>query len=478
MYRPSSGDVNRTLRVLVIARGPAGAAAALSTPTARIAKASSPAPQNRSLPGVQGLARQGERLSADRGRWANSPSAYAYTWLRCDRSGNGCAAIPGAHGSAYIATPADIGHTIRLQVDARNAGGLTRAFSPPTAIVAARPSPAAAKPANTVRPSIAGTAQEGKALTGNRGAWTNNPTGFDYSWHRCDRNGGDCDTIGSARGTTSYTLRSDDIGKTIRFRVRARNSSGSDKASSGPTAVVRAAARPENTSPPTISGTPAEGGDARRRERELDARADLVRLRLVPLRPQRQQLRRDRRRPLELLPADLRRRRRHAPPAGHGRQLRGQQQLHLRAHDGDPARAHACPVARPRLPGRRQPRPGDEDLAARPAPDRQLQAAPRVVTRGTAALIVRFHVTSTCGGPVQGALVYATATPYNQFAIPPEAPTGADGWATLVFRRLQGFPVSGRQQLIAVFVRARKPGESVLGGISTRRLVSIPVRLG
>jgi hypothetical protein len=107
-----------------------------------------------------------------------------------------------------------------------------------------------------------------------------------------------------------------------------------------------------------------------------------------------------------------------------------------------------------------------------------LQSDPRVVTRGTAALVVRFHVTSTCGGPVQGALVYATATPYNQFSIPPEAVTGSDGWATLVFRRLRGFPVSSRQQLIAVFVRARKPGESLLAGISTRRLVSIPVRLG
>ena len=99
-----------------------------------------------------------------------------------------------------------------------------------------------------------------------------------------------------------------------------------------------------------------------------------------------------------------------------------------------------------------------------------------MVGRSTGSISVRFRVTCK-GKPVQGALLYAEAVPFNQFSAPAEQPTGADGFATLTMNRAAGYPATSRQQLLTVFARARKAGEDVLGGVSTRRLVSFPVDL-
>ena len=52
-------------------------------------------------------------------------------------------------------------------------------------------------------------------------------------------------------------------------------------------------------------------------------------------------------------------------------------------------------------------------------------------------------------------------------------PTGGDGWATLTLSPTAKLP---RQSSIVIFVRARKPGDSLLAGVSTRRLVQVTVR--
>lgn len=107
----------------------------------------------------------------------------------------------------------------------------------------------------------------------------------------------------------------------------------------------------------------------------------------------------------------------------------------------------------------------------------QMQSNPSTITLGSSVVTVRFHVTDTCGSPVQGAQVYATAVPYNMLSIPSQQQTDSQGWVTLQFHTLRGFPATPKQQLLVMFVRASKPGDPILAGISTRRLVSFPVNL-
>jgi hypothetical protein len=107
----------------------------------------------------------------------------------------------------------------------------------------------------------------------------------------------------------------------------------------------------------------------------------------------------------------------------------------------------------------------------------QFQSSPAVIPGNFSNLSIRVHVMDTCGQVVSGASVYATAVPFNQINVPAEQQTGNDGWATLSFHRLTGFPAARQQRLLVMFLRARKPGESPLAGITTSRLVSFKVNL-
>jgi hypothetical protein len=109
------------------------------------------------------------------------------------------------------------------------------------------------------------------------------------------------------------------------------------------------------------------------------------------------------------------------------------------------------------------------------APPAQLEISGASVTpavsRSTTAISLHFAITACNGRAVTGATVYATPIPFNQFAAE-QGTTDANGHVTLTERRLSGFPAAQHQRLLAVFARAAKPGDPVLGGVSARRVVA------
>jgi hypothetical protein len=238
-----------------------------------------------------------------------------------------------------------------------------------------------AAPVNTVEPKISGTPQEGQTLSATSGTWTSSTTpSYAYQWRRCDTQGNGCANIGGA-DTSTYLVRSADVGNTLRVRVTAKNADGSTQASSNETAVVKA----KSPVPPVlVNGCPAAGTG----------------------------------------PLDV---------------------------------SQITPPARLVVDGQ--------------------VAAPSPITRTVTDLQLRFHVSACNGRSIGNALVYATAIPFQQFSVPAEVATDATGWATLTLHRGAAFPASARQQILAVFSRARKSGDSPLGGVTGSRLVSFPVHL-
>ena len=133
---------------------------------------------------------------------------------------------------------------------ATNDDGSDTATSNPTAIITS------AKPFNTTEPSISGTAVVGNVLNANRGQWGGDaPITYSFVWLRCSAKGDNCGEIQAATDN-QYQVVANDVGRTIRVRVIARNDQGSTSAISNPTGVVGS-----NQPPPPPPGSSVAVGD-------------------------------------------------------------------------------------------------------------------------------------------------------------------------------------------------------------------------
>ncbi|MGA2319411.1 MAG: hypothetical protein ABSG95_01540 [Solirubrobacteraceae bacterium] len=95
-------------------------------------------PSNTAPPTISGVTQTGQTLSAGMGSWTESPSSYAYQWLRCNSGGAGCSAITGASEHTYALGSPDLGSTLRVEVTASNSQGHSEpALSEATAVVSA-----------------------------------------------------------------------------------------------------------------------------------------------------------------------------------------------------------------------------------------------------------------------------------------------------------------------------------------------------
>ncbi len=323
-------------------------------------------------------------------------------------------------------------------------------------------------PANAALPTIWGAAQEAQTLNASKGSWDGSPTSYAYAWSLCDASGGSCASISGATAAT-YKPATTDVGKTVRVTVTAADTSGSTPATSAPSAVISSKTAPTPTAAPTVSGSLTVGstltankgtwsgsptsyaymwsrcaanGDACA---TIDgATAGTYKLTSVAAG--------------EALRLSVT-----ATNAAGSTQYTSAQTSAVPTSNGCPAGTGAIKVADLLPPARLM----IDDASIRP----------KLVTLGTHTIQLHVSVTACNGRPVQGASVFAVPIPYNQFA-GDELTTGADGTVTITENRQKGFPARGhRQHLLAVFVRARKPGDPLLGGVSTRRTVAFPIHL-
>jgi hypothetical protein len=322
----------------------------------------------------------------------------------------------------------------------------------------------AAAPHQTGDIKVTGTKQVGSVLTVSNGNWANGPTSYTYQWYRCDNPGKTNCAAVAGQTSNRYTLRPEDAGHTFYASVTACNKDGCTKGESDPVGPISAVDLPANTAAPSVTGTPQVGQTLTAVEGSwanaptsyayqwlrCDSAGDncgaiggATAKTYAPSIPDRG--------------ATLRVRVTAQNGKGNGTATSGPTALVTGSGTGTGG-GSAVAVSTVSLP--------DQLLVS------EVKFSPPLL-HSRAPFTAQVRVTDKGGHPVSGALVYVIGLPYAWLRNAPEVPSGPDGVATLTLAPTSALP--GRASIV-LFVRVRKPGESLLSGVGNRRLVQVTAR--
>jgi hypothetical protein len=323
---------------------------------------------------------------------------------------------------------------------------------------------------NDAPPAISGTAKAGETLTASPGTWSSPAaTSFAYAWQRCSDAGSACADIAGAT-TATYTLTSADVGNTVRVVVTPTPANTPASAPSAVSAVIAAGA-PQNSAPPTVSGTPTEGqtlvgvdgtwaGTGPITYTYAWSRCDATGAACVAITGATAKT-------YALVAADV------------GKTLRlsvtAKNALGSATETSAPTAVieQLAPASVVTLPGGgKSVDATDVKLPARLVIDK-VSFSPNPL-HSRAAFTAKIHVSDTRGYSVRNVLVFVQGLPFGRASTPAEARTGSDGVATLTLQPTHKLPLQRGASLV-MFVRARVAGDKLIAGVASRRLVNLRV---
>ena len=328
-------------------------------------------------------------------------------------------------------------------------------------------------------PTISGTAQEGQTLTASEGQWLyldgrgcGSECVYTFQWQRCG-GGGECFDIPGATSRT-YVVSAADVGSRIRvantntkYDCDATNTNCRYVASGQNSAMTdfvrpRAVAQPTATAPPTIRGIASE--------REVLTADDGGWTGPGPITTARQWLRCNAAgeacSPIAGATASTYT----VTAVDVGLTVR----LTVTATNaGGSSTAVSAPTAvvTPLAPraGRTSLDVTDVSPPHRLVIDRAT-FSPNPI-RSYAPFTLRVRVSDTRRFRIEGAIVQVVGVPFGLLRTTAERETGRDGIATFRLRPTRNLEL--KRGSLVIFLRARKPGDDPLAGVSTRRLVRV-----